>query len=200
MVEIEELSSRSACYAFLSRIYRTEIDEGFLEKIKNLPKNDESAGFKLIVDYINSPSADMLLDLARDYAKCFCGAGLARNVAAFPYESVYTSENGLMEQEALDKVNKIYAKYSLVKSEEIVEPGDHIAFELEFLSFLLENAINALNDEDTAKYSQFMEEHDSFLKNHLLNWVPNFCKRLEAHAQTDFYRGTAKFTVEILIS
>jgi anaerobic sulfite reductase subunit A len=197
MVELEELSSRSACYAFLSRIYRIEVDEEFLSVIRKLPRNDESAGFKLIMDYINTPYADMLLDLARDYVRCFCGAGLARGTAAFPYESVYTSENGLMEQEALDEVNKIYAKYSLVKSDKIIESGDHIAFELEFLSFLLENAASALKSGDSTRYSQLMKEHDNFFKNHLLNWAPTFCKRLETHAHTDFYRGAAKFTVEI---
>jgi TorA maturation chaperone TorD len=57
-----------------------------------------------------------------------------------------------------------------------------------------------MKDGDAAKYSQLIEEHDSFLKDHLLNWTPNFCKRLETHAQTDFYKGAAKFTVEILKS
>ena len=48
-------------------------------------------------------------DLAVDYARVFLGAGEANGKAAYPYESVYTSPEGLVRQEARARVRAIYA-------------------------------------------------------------------------------------------
>ena len=64
----------------------------------------------------------------------FQGAGDAKGKAAFPYESVYTSREGLVMQEAWEKAKAFYAESGLAPS--ILQPDlkeDHLAVELGFM-------------------------------------------------------------------
>ncbi|MDR0454119.1 MAG: molecular chaperone TorD family protein [Deferribacteraceae bacterium] len=194
---------RAKLYSFLARIYRAEPDQKFLNEIKALDLSGvedeapEREGYQLIYDYAKNAYRG-LLELARDYARCFIGAGMPRHEVAFPYESVFTSEKGLMQQEAYDEVMIIYAGESLVKDGKLSEPDDHISFEFEFMAFLSERTADNFIEENNGEALRYCGKQLDFLNIHLLKWIPMFCKKLSGVANTDFYKGAAKLTEAFL--
>ena len=135
----------------------------------------------------------MRTDLAVDYAKVFLAAGIPQGGAAFPYESVYTSPDGLVMQEARDEVVRLYRAKGL-GVEGAVEPEDHIAFEFEFLVRLCCEGREAAQAGDAKALEASIEEQRAFLATHVLNWVPRFCEDVVRYANTEFYRAIALMT------
>lgn len=99
------LQTRCTFYAFLARIFRTEADQQLWSTQRHLiprksgdPRSD--AGYAALTRWKTAPGSDPLTELAVDYARVFLGAGVAGKDAAYPYESVYTSPQGLVMQQA----------------------------------------------------------------------------------------------------
>lgn len=185
-------------YNFLGRIYRKEIDKEFLNQIKNMsfPENSSqeelSEGFVMLKEYLHKLDVDVIDELAADYAKVFLAAGLAEPMAAFPYESVYTSKKGIVMQEAWDLVREIYAEEGLSMGDvdsDILE--DHIALELEFMAYLCKEAVNNGS-------SSLITKQEDFLNEHLLNWAPGLCADIDKYADTLFYKAIGKITIGFL--
>ena len=65
-------------------------------------------GYKEIEEYLENINEDSINELAADYARTFLGAGLSNGSAAFPYESVYTSKDRIVMQDAWADVSEIY--------------------------------------------------------------------------------------------
>ena len=180
------MEHRDLLYRFLSRIYQSEVDEGLLQQLQQLvfpedcgdPELEE--GYKLIKSYLDNCPPDAATDLAVDYARVFLGAGLSKNSGAYPYASFYTSPKHILMQEARDDAVAAYASEGLCKDRSIGNfPEDHLALMLEFMAFLCRKEL---------------PKQLSFLRNNLLNWIPDFCADLERYAETSFYRGIAKIT------
>ena len=197
---LELASVRQSLYSFLARIYRVEVDNELLESMKELEFSDQpnggafSEGTSELRAYLERPGIDPRTDLAVDYARVFLGAGIADGSAAFPYESVYTSPERLIMQEARDQVLALYRAKGLGVEGEGRDPEDHIAYELDFMAYLVREgaAFSETGDEGALRTS--LAEQRSFLKFHLLNWVPAFCKDVDAYSSTGFYRAAAKMT------
>lgn len=196
---LEIAENRMALYGFFARIYRSEVDENMLEAMKRIDfKADEGeagyvAGTAKLQAYLSRSSFTMRRDLAVDYAKVFLSAGISQGGAAFPYESVYTSPEGLMMQEARDEVVRLYRAKGLCV-EGVVEPEDHLAFELEFAVRLCREGLEAAQSGDLEGLKASIEEQRAFLKDHLLNWVPRFCEDVVRYANTEFYQAVAAMT------
>ena len=63
-------------------------------------------GFEDIRRYLRKCDTGTRQELAVDYAHTFLAAGNYESFAATPYESVFTSETGLLMQDARDEVYK----------------------------------------------------------------------------------------------
>ncbi|MDR1422669.1 MAG: molecular chaperone TorD family protein [Coriobacteriales bacterium] len=199
------MCGRMHVYGLLARLFRVEIDDGFLESLKTseileaddaLPSN-LGHGIGLMRGYLASPAASSL-DLARDYAKVFCGASSTNKTAAYPFESVYTSEKGLLMQEARDDALGWYHRFGLGKSAEWHDCEDHLALELEFLAFLINESIEVLDVGNIPEVERFIQAQKDFMESHLINWVPLFAEKVIRFAKTDFYKGLASFAVAYL--
>ncbi len=171
-------------YRFLARLYRREADGALLEGLKKLvfPQADGDTmrrGYGLLADYLARCGADALDALAADYAGTFLCAGSAQVLAALPYESVYTSDKQLVMQEAWEEVGALFREQGL-KSADDGLMADHLALELEFMAYLLEQGKTG--------------EAKTFLYGHLLNWLPAFLGDVRQYAQTDFYRAAGLLT------
>jgi len=194
------LGARSSMYGFLARIYRVEADQALLDQIAKMgvPDRQEASrlaeGYALLNQFVTQQNGNTLTELARDYARCFFGAGLPRGTGAYPYESVYSSEKRLLMQDAHDEVRPLYGPGGLKRSKDYAEPEDHLAFELEFMGVLCEKTLNALTDNEVSGVLSYLEKQDACLSNHLLRWIPHFCRDLEKVAQTNFYRAAAMIT------
>jgi len=204
-VEFEKLiSNRGSMYGFLARAYRVEVDQELLDQMGKMDLSSEvdvpeiSEGYRMLKGFLGHLRESTLTDLAVDYARVFLGAGLAQGDGAYPYESVYTSPDRLVMQDARDEVLKIYREEGLDRAEEFNEPEDHVAFELEFMAYLCQKTTEALKDGDKGSALGYLEKQKEFLEKHLIPWVPTFCNDVQRVARGDFYKAIAKITVGYL--
>ncbi|TWH45086.1 molecular chaperone [Sporomusa sp. KB1] len=198
------IANREKLYQFLGRLYKIEVDQTLLKQMEDMcfpaecGEDELAGGYRMLEEYLRHPGNDPLTDLAVDYARVFLGAGIVGNEAAYPYESVYTSPKRLIMQEARDQVMAAYRAKGLTKVETQDVPEDHIALELEFMAYLCRGTQQALDTDDWAAVSVYIEEQLGFLTKHLLNWVPALCADIEKYAGTDFYKALAKVTTGYL--
>jgi putative dimethyl sulfoxide reductase chaperone len=109
------LSNRTSLYSLLARLYLIEVDQPLLDQMTKLdlaveanePHIDD--GYRRLANYLSHLNPDAVTDLAVDYARVFLSAGIENGEAAFPYESVYTSPQHLIMQEARDQVLGFYS-------------------------------------------------------------------------------------------
>jgi anaerobic sulfite reductase subunit A len=196
------LTQREQMYRFLGRIYHREMDQALLKKVRGMRFPNEAGaagleeGYRMLEAYLRNPGYDPVTDLAVDYARTFLGAGIHERDAAYPYESVYTSPEKLIMQDARDQVVAIYLARGLHVSEKMDFPEDHVALELEFMARLCWESRRELKKRKAL--TDCFREQKKFLEEHLLNWVPAFCADVEKYASTDFYRAAAKITLNYL--
>jgi TorA maturation chaperone TorD len=197
---INLIEQRATAYGFLSRLYRREVDQELLDELKDVryPANTGNAkvdkGYFLIATYLSNIWENSLDELSVDYARTFIGYGADAYSAAYPYESVHTSERRLLMQDARDEVLAQYRKAGLSKQSGWKESEDHIAAETEFMGILCNRTAEALedDDEDTA-YDLLLSQWD-FLENHLYAWTPMLTSEMRRFAKTDLYQGLSWLT------
>lgn len=191
---------RSATYGLLSRLYRVEVDEEFLKEMKGMRfpaatgNSQVDEGYRLIATFLSNTWGNTITDLAIDYVRTFIGHGVDAFSAAYPYESVYTSEKRLMMQDARDEVLAIYRSQGLDKQETWKEAEDHLALELEFMQILANRTVDALKAGDEDGAIDLLTTQKNFLEDHLMAWVPMMTSDMRRFAKTDLYRGLASLT------
>lgn len=196
---IDFCENRSRVYALLSRCYETEIDAAFAEALAGeaaLASDDAglAAGFAALQADLAGCDEDALEQLAVVFDRAFFGMGPRTAQKAFPYESVYTSEGGLMMQDAYSEVLRLYRAAGFAKDPGFTEPEDHLAVELAFMVRLCERAVEALRAGDEPAAEAALAEQRAFVRAHLLNWVPAFVRDMKASAESGFYAHLATFT------
>jgi TorA maturation chaperone TorD len=202
--EFQELAQlteqRGSTYAFLSRLFRLEIDQTFLDELRQLRFPTKTGnrkvddGYRLIATYLGNVWDNSLTELAIDYTRVFIGHGVDAFSAAYPFESVYTSEKRLLMQDARDEVLAIYRSAGLAKQSSWKEGEDHVSLEMEYLQVLCQRAVDALKQKDEdAAYAQLINQRN-FLVDHLAAWVPMMTADMKRFAKTDLYQGLAYLT------
>ena len=119
--------NRRRVYALLSRCFETEIDAAFADKLarETALESDDPAlveGFAALKADLADADEGALEQLAVAFNRVFFGMGPRTAQKAFPYESVYTSEDGLMMQEAYVQVKRVYAAAGFAKDPSFTEP------------------------------------------------------------------------------
>lgn len=191
---------RCAMYALLARLYRREVDAACLADLRamRLPactgSDAADEGYRLVARYLANAHGACLDDLALDYARCFIGEGMSSFSAAYPYESVHTSEKRLLMQDARDEVLAVMRSEGVEKREDFRETEDHIAAELEFLRIMADRTARALRGGDTAQAEELLKTQGNFFDDHVASWVPLFTAEMRKFARTDFYQGLASLT------
>mgnify|MGYP000057923235 CR=1 FL=1 len=194
------LRGRMATYQFLSRLFRVEVDQELYDTLMSMrfPANTGNAlvdeGYRMICGYLSQADGTVLTELAVDYVRAFIGSGNDGFSAAYPYESVYTSEEHLLMQDARDSAVAFYLGEELGLPADNTTPEDHLSFEFQFMAKLIERASAALDAGDEARYAELCAKQRTFFDEHLVNWVPRLCADVRAYAQTAFYRGVADIT------
>ncbi len=197
---INVMKSRRNGYGFLSRLYRKEVDEGLLDELfdstypVSTGSDDADEGYRLIATFLCGIWENTVTELAADYMRTFFGHGIDGHAAAYPFESVHTSEKRLLMQSARDEVLAIYRSAGLDKQDSWKEGEDHIAVELEFMQVLIDREMHALErgDEDEV-YAQVVSQKN-FLEDHIVSWSPLLTAEVRQYAKTDFYKGLAFLT------
>ncbi len=189
MLSRQTNSERANMYRFLSRAYRVEADEKLLRAIDamSFPKTEGllGEGYAMLRKYMDNRGENCVEELAVDYAAAFLAAGSADGAAALPVESVYISPAKIFMQEAWEEVKAEYARFDLVKNKDFADlMEDHLALELEFMAFLIENG-------ETAAQKAFLEKH-------LLSWMTPFTADIDKFTRCDFYRAIGRITLGFL--
>ena len=103
---IKLIEQRAATYGLLSRLFRVEIDQELLDQLHGMRfpaatgNSDVDEGYLRLAKYLSNTWENSLTDLAVDYTRVFIGHGVDAYSAAYPFESVYTSEKRLLMQDA----------------------------------------------------------------------------------------------------
>ena len=200
--------ARAATYSFLAQLYSKEIDAELLGHLKNLDFsplgevcNNEENGIALMQNYLSGAAEDeeTLTRLAVDFASVFLGMNKSQD-GAYPYESVYTSEQGLLMQEAAEEALLAYRREGISQNMNYSVPDDHVALELSFMAHLCQKAAQSDKKSEQATVSSLNYKQAQFVEDHLGRWIPLFCKKCILLATTDFYRGLAMLTQNFIES
>ena len=176
---------RRDSYKFLSECYYLP-DEGLVKTLNNL--NASRGGLYLDIAK-HCPGMSDIDSLIIDYSKLFVGP---YGLLAPPYGSVYLEDTDRVMGNSTADVRKKYSEEGLDIS--LKEAPDHIAIELEFMYFLVFKEIEATKNHDLSNTTRYKEKQRAFLETHLGVWVSDFASKVEASAQTEFYKYLARVT------
>ena len=155
--------------------------------------------FRLLSELALRKSARLLklveqVPLAVVFDRAFFGMGPRAAQKAFPCESVYTSAEGLMMQDAYSQAVEAYRSERLAKNPGFHEPEDHLAVEFVFMRILCEKTIAALERGDGEEAERLLARQRAFLQEHVLTWIDCFAADLRKSAEGGFYAHLATFT------
>ncbi|MEH7013738.1 molecular chaperone TorD family protein [Neobacillus niacini] len=210
---IEIFNAREFAYDILRRFFIEEPSREYIKLFiqKNMidlfPFKEESegigAGVKKIKDYLASYNPGMIdqhfEDLHWDYTKMFIGPF---DILASPWESVYVRKDKLLFQQTTMNVRKLYKKYGFQAGDFNIEADDHIGLQIDFLYQLNQLAIeSAVSVSATAlqEIQYLLREQKQFMEDHLAEFVPALSRKIQEHADTDFFRGMALLLQHFLV-
>lgn len=202
---VEEIMSvnegRANFYRVLAHYYFKELTDEEIDCLADQDFADMDGGEPLIAEgfadmraYLRKRNTGTRQALAVDYAHTFLAAGNYESFAATPYESVFTSELGLLMQEARDAVCKLYCEERIQPDASLRTPEDHVSFEFEFMACLIERTNDALRARDWEKALSYAHKSHDFHRSHLANWIDDLCDAVMDVSETRFYRGVSKVT------
>lgn len=193
------LEARAAFYETLSSLFFRPLTQ---ERVDAMADADFSAyadlsadmadGFNDMTRYLRKRNTGTRNELAADFTGAFVGTKAYEGKVAVPYESVFTSEEGLMYQQGYQEVFAAFKSQAVKKREGLDWPDDHISFMCEFMALLSRRAKEALKTGDAAEALRNLEESLTFLDRHILSWYEDFVALAEKILTTRFYRGVLK--------
>jgi putative dimethyl sulfoxide reductase chaperone len=148
----------------------------------------------------SGPSGVSMLDALKDeYMRLFEGPG---HMQVAPYESVHRKdvsdmERGLVMGPATADAKRRYAEAGLALATDYHDLPDHVAVELEFMCYLCSKQVQA---GDAARDTTSLQAQREFLREHLTQWLPDFCKAVVRASKVRFYRDLARVTEEYVAS
>ncbi|MEM1676273.1 MAG: molecular chaperone TorD family protein [Nitrososphaerota archaeon] len=206
---LEVLNNRRLIYWFFSRVCEREIKDDFLKQLVSMDNPLLKMSFSLdlgdeeiregledmkkyIEEALKRDLKEVELELAVDYANIFLGVKHAREKKGAPHPSESVYKTGLLMQEPYDEVLQAYWDAGVDVVKDFKEPADHVAIELQFMSYLCRKASESLQKGDKESLIKFLKAQKDFLEKHILQWIPRLAKDILESADTDFYKGFGK--------
>jgi TorA maturation chaperone TorD len=129
----------------------------------------------------------LLLELEKDYTWMFFAS---KPRVAYLFESVYR-EGKLLQDSTFDMAG-LYRDAGLVLNEDFRLPPDHIAVELEFLSFLFFKELEGSRKEKKETVAYARELQAAVMDRHLRLFARSLAERVTPEAKTSFYKTIAR--------
>jgi TorA maturation chaperone TorD len=129
--------------------------------------------------------------LAVEHARLFIGPF---QLVAPPYGSFFLDDAKTVMGESTGKVSAFYGSCGLHLADDFHEMPDHIAVELEFLSFLAHRQRGSVTAGDPGEANRFAGLQLSFLDRFLLPWLTPFTRSILEGTESPFYRAIARCT------
>jgi TorA maturation chaperone TorD len=177
-------------YDLMVRVFNELPDEAFLKKIETREFENlfrEFPGAAHIRDYRlwmeKNPPETILNELSVDRTRILRGTG-PKDLKP-PHEGCYKMDCDLGS--AAIHVKWFYRTAGLIPDTTVSESPDYLCVELDFMRHLCqrEQRLRSSNRDVTENVAS----QEAFLKKHLGRWVGDYCKQVQKHALTDFYRG-----------
>lgn len=187
---------RSNIYGLLATVYRQEITSDLLNQIKDpqLLGVLSGLGAELPGDFLDKPESELLEALAVEYAMLFLGPG--EHIS--PHESVHrkkgVAKSGLLWGESTVEVKKFIEFSGLEYRPDYTGIPDHISVELELMQKIAQREAKAWEEEDRDGALRCLKYEKQFIEEHLICWIPDFCEKVIAAAESPFYREMASLT------
>ncbi len=193
----QDIESRIALYALISRLMLIEVDEDFLQNLEKDP-----ALLDMFPNYRDwSKRKDLSVkDLIEQYYNVdFANLFLMHLV---PYESFYSREDQMVESGGDNPVIELYNEldFRVELDRARVVSADHIGVELEFMYMLCDAQKKAIEADDKEGVCELFQVQRAFLKEHLLEWAPMFLINAKRESRTPLYHDGAEMTLEFLLS
>ncbi len=132
-----------------------------------------------------------MTELRVEYTRLFLGVG---DETVHLVESAYMKKESLQFEEPSEDVKAAYKSLDLEKDKGFYEPEDHVAFEFDFMARMCYWTAIALSKSDIENAIAYLALQKEFLRDHIMRWIPELCKRLKSKAKSDFYRSLAYLT------
>ena len=123
-------------------------------------------------------------ELLQEYSAIFLGPF---NIPAQPYGSVYLDQGRQLMGDSTMAVKKIYGEAGV--QHDIEGPPDHIAIELEFMSFLEGKIAQTISEVKQADLADYAAIRARFFNRFLASWASQLGQAIVDHATMPFYRG-----------
>lgn len=186
---------RSRIYWLLSGFFLDAPEPALLEKLRRAPVHDAAAdgelGARLAQFRLSLAEATAMDELRSDYARLFLGFHEGCGPPP-PYESLH--REGRMLGQSTEAVVGHFRRNGVSFAREGIGPEDHIGLELKFLSLLCLRESQAWRAGDADRGRETLESEEAFIAQHLGCWASDYCRQVEAEAQTAFYRNVAGLT------
>lgn len=196
------MEGRAAAYKFFSDMLLHEFTVEQIGQLKAITA-DEGASPEVVEAtasvrrYLAHAGSDPRTDLACDYARVFLSAGVNDGITAEPYESVFTSEEHLLMQDARDDALRIYRANGVDVDGSLRLPEDHLGLELEFLSIMAQRTADVLRAEslDGEELVRLARVQAGFLKVHILNWIDQLAEKVDEFARLPLYPAMMRIII-----
>lgn len=189
------MQQRATMYRFLSHALLKEFSQDEIDHMKQMGTPDceseeERKGFATIHRFLSmSADPDLRTTLACEYARVFLSAGVYDGLTAEPYESVFTSEEQILMQDARDEVVAIYRANGVDVDPELHMPEDHLGLEFEFLAIMSDRCADIARKQglDASELEQAIKTQATFIEDHILNWIDQLMEKVDEFAELPLY-------------
>lgn len=123
-------------------------------------------------------------ELLLEYTTLFLGPF---TIPAQPFGSVYLDKDKCLMGDSTMEARNLYAEAGVKHEDE--GPPDHIAIELEFMSFLEQRIAQALSEANQADLADYSAIRARFFHGLLAPWVPQLGKAMVDNSEEGFYRA-----------
>ena len=216
----QSAEARANMYRFLSAVYLSPIDEGFLQHLVDEEFLDELStlfGEQTVAelrDFAATVSVEEDLPFLRQEYMDLFAVPTGRYVT--PFEDVFHGRStegkevrGPLLGERAIAVTRAYRGAGAEMDGACMELPTHVGVELSFMTFLCEreaaarsgqdsDAVLDRQNEESAESAGYRKLQSRFLQEHLNEWFPRLSSRIQASADGPLYRGLAALTEEFL--
>ncbi|TVQ40076.1 MAG: hypothetical protein EA384_03980 [Spirochaetaceae bacterium] len=197
---------RASAYALLSSLYQDQPDVSAVDRFSSLWRNFDNAlsgnclgrrtlltGSQFCAAWQSSDSR-VSLQLRREFALLFLSP---RGVQ--PYESVYRGTRRRLMDDPWLQVREFYRKAGMQKGQRELHPEDHASVELGFMAYLafMDSQCSAAAGKEEIR-TEVAGTQLQFLEEHLIGWIPQLCRRIEAVPEAPYYHRVARFTSALI--
>lgn len=193
-------TERETIYKFLKIVFEGPLTmetlklwkEGFSPEFIEVLSGDNDDLDQFFEDLRNKDLIDVKNEQRNAYLATFDVFNKKGRIPAPPWESVYITKDKSMFGEPVFQIRRQLDNFGLEFVNKHKEPEDHIALELEFMSYLIEYTADALQLGNEEQYLKGIYTQYWLHKEHFYHWIKRFTNDIQSSETSHLYKGVAK--------